>query len=236
MLKLEAYDGQEMLGNQWVFNNNEGEIGESTWRRRQGGAESHLAYPQSITHPILHDNGAEFIAVLRRNYQISRIDQTEMGNTSIGVVATAVQGNDTTISAPATKTVSGKTLYFAGWSDGVVTNPRTVTPTDHTTYTALYKGSQLATSVASNSKPNQQKIVQTANGWLHRTYERTGPDLPSLQRQLHPLPSANKFNGSAADFRTESGYRLERVERVHHRLGKSDRPSVRQIQDPHQSG
>lgn len=97
-----------------------------------------------------------------------------MGNTSVGVVANAVQGNETTITAPATKIVNGRTLYFTSWSDGVGSNPRTVEPTDHTTFTALFKGSQLATSVASNSKPNQQKIVQTANGWLHRTYESMG--------------------------------------------------------------
>jgi hypothetical protein len=42
------------------------------------------------------------------------------------------------------------------------------------TVSANLKVSQLATSVASNSKPNQQKIVQTANGWLHRTYESMG--------------------------------------------------------------
>lgn len=237
LLNLTAYDNQISGGYTWVFNDIEAPNSRSNWQKTFADRPAVLlGIEQTFSITTNNDANATITNHQRRLHNVSRIDQTELGNITIGVVATVVQNNTDNITAPATKIVNGRTLYFTSWSDGVGSNPRTVEPTDHTTFTALFKGSQLATSVASNSKPNQQKIVQTANGWLHRTYERTGPDLSSFQWQLHPLPSTDDFNGFAADFRTESGYRLERVERVHHRLGKSDRTSIRQIQDPHQSG
>lgn len=175
LLNLAAYDGQSSDEYTWVFNDNEAPELKSFWQKTfETRPAVHMGNNQSFSTTTNNDADATISNLQRRLHNVSRIDQTEMGNTSAGIVATAVQGNDTTITAPATKTVSGKTLYFTGWSDGVASNPRSVSAIDHTTLTALFKGSQLATSVASNSKPNQQKIVQTANGWLHRTYESMG--------------------------------------------------------------
>lgn len=175
LLNLEAYDSQVNGSYTWVFNDTEASNNSSEWRKQIGFAPFiEIGSSQSLSYITYNDDGAKISNIQRRLHNVSRIDQTEMGNTSAGVVATAVQGNGATITTPATKIVNGTTLQFAGWSDGVITNPRTITPTDHTTLTTLYKGPHISSINSAYSNSGQRKIVQSPNGWQHMVYESMG--------------------------------------------------------------
>ena len=182
-LNLAAYDHQTVGGYEWVFNNTEAPSNKSTWQwRKQGQTTKNISNNQSASHTLVaKDDGATFADVQRALYDVSRNDKTLFGTTSAGQVATVVEGNTDSLGAPASKTQNGKTLYFAGWKDlpnGLYsTNPRAITPTDNTTYTALYKGHQITNNANAYSGNSQRKLIETKSGsatWLTQVYTSMG--------------------------------------------------------------
>ncbi len=107
-------------------------------------------------------------------FNITRNDQTEFdGTSSAGVVAQIVEGNTGQITAPATKTLNGRTYNFAGWTDGDTTNPRTITqPTANATYTAFYKYPSHTNYYYTRYFNNQRKMIRTSDTTkLYQVYE-----------------------------------------------------------------
>jgi hypothetical protein len=79
-----------------------------------------------------------------------------------------------TISTPTSLTRNGRTYYFAGWSDGVSTNSRTIIPTADVTISVLYKCLHLSNNSSAYSNNSQRKFVRTTDGNLHMVYESLG--------------------------------------------------------------
>ena len=118
------------------------------------------------------DDGKRYVANLRKNYAISRNDQTEFDETvSAGIVAYIVEQNSGQISAPNSKPINGKDYRFSYWTDNFSKdNPRNITPTDNTTYTAYYKAHLYSNSSIATTPNNQRKIVQGDNGYWAMVY------------------------------------------------------------------
>ncbi len=120
------------------------------------------------------DAGMTIYCDLKRRFDISRDEQSEFdGTSSAGVVSQIVESNSGTISAPATKTLSGRAYNFAGWTDGDTTNPRTITqPTANTTYTAFYKYPNHTNYSYTMYFNNQRKFTRTTDTTkLYKVYE-----------------------------------------------------------------
>ncbi len=82
---------------------------------------------------------------------------------------TVLQGNSSTIQA-----VAASGWGFVSWSDGNTSNPRTLTPTDNITLSALFK-THLRSSVNTATGDNaQRKIVRGSSGTYHLVYESAG--------------------------------------------------------------
>ena len=146
--------------------NNYAPTNRSKWIKQIGSSNIDLYGGENISYTIagsMNDGGnVNYIANLKKICNISRNDQTEYdGTSSAGVVATIVEQNSGQISAPATKSVNGKDYRFYQWSDGNTSNPRSITPNNNATYTALYKAHLYSTSLTATSSNNQRKIVQS---------------------------------------------------------------------------
>ncbi|OGC45702.1 hypothetical protein A2V49_01780 [candidate division WWE3 bacterium RBG_19FT_COMBO_34_6] len=67
--------------------------------------------------------------------------------------------------------VNGKLYNYAGWDDDLLApNPRTITPTDNTTYTALYKYPHYSNSTSAYANPNQRRFIRTTDTQYNTTY------------------------------------------------------------------
>jgi hypothetical protein len=144
----------------------------SKWERIVGPSTTDKgdANPYGFT-TATDDDGATYKANLRKRYQIYRNDQTEFdGTISAGFQTEIFEQNSGQISAPTTKTVNGKLYNFAGWTDGDISNPRSITPTGNTTLIAFYKRVNYSNTSTSFSNNNQRKIVK-AGGTLYKVYE-----------------------------------------------------------------
>lgn len=76
------------------------------------------------------------------------------------------------ISAPPEQSFSSGLIgVFVSWADGLLLNPRTISPTDNQTYTALYKVTHKSNSTTAYSNPSQRKFIQTPDGVKHICYE-----------------------------------------------------------------
>ncbi len=172
VINVKAYDNQTSGSYDWVFNDTEAANNTSRWMINKGAGPTFLSSSQSATRTANNDQSAVIYNEQKKLFEVERKDLTEYGTYSGASYADVVDGNSRNISAPSTKTVSGKTLDFAGWQDvsGTSLN-RTVTPTDNTDYEAIYKGSQITNTTANNGATGQRKIVRTADGFLHRVYE-----------------------------------------------------------------
>ncbi|HKI44985.1 MAG TPA: hypothetical protein VKA08_06570, partial [Balneolales bacterium] len=173
-IHLAAYDHQHIDGYEWVFNNTEAPENQSEWTIKKGGTTKHLSSSQTTTHTADNDQGAVIADKQWRLFEVSRTYQTETGTGSPVEFGKVVEGNATTISAPASKVQNGDTLVFADWQ-GLTSgsNPLSVTPTDNTTYTAQYKGLQLSDDAPAYNS-NQRHYIQSENGWTHMVYESMG--------------------------------------------------------------
>ena len=120
------------------------------------------------------DNYATYEAMVRKNYSISRNDQTEFDGTSGVADATRiVEQNSGTVPAPSTKIVGSRTYTYAGWANG---GDGSYTPQDNSTYpyNALYKTTHYSNQSSSFINNNQSKVVKTSDGYLHLVYESMG--------------------------------------------------------------
>lgn len=152
----------------------------SDWTKEILGTTFQLNNAENITYNLTvadNDEGAEYIANMRKNYSINRNDDcSEFDNViSNSAVTSVVEQNSGTISAPPTKSVNGKIYNFAGWTDDFTApNSRTITPINNTTYTALYKFPTHTNNSSTFSNTSQRNIVRTPEGVLHMVYESMG--------------------------------------------------------------
>ncbi len=151
----------------------------SYWKQKPNGqsvptqisGQNQRYYTRTISSS---DNGMEIYADLKMQFDFSRIEQSEFdGTSSAGVVAQIVEGNTGQITAPATKTLNGRAYNFAGWTDGDVTNPRTVSsPTANAIYTAFYKYPNHTNYYYTMYFNNQRKFARTNDTTkLYKVYE-----------------------------------------------------------------
>ena len=121
------------------------------------------------------DHNSFYIANLKKNYRIDQTHKFEFDPDQTQQTTYIVEQNSGQISAPTTKTVGGKIYNFAAWTDNFsVPNPRTITPTNNVTYTALYKYPTHSDNENAYSNNSQRKFVKTPNGYMYITYESMG--------------------------------------------------------------
>lgn len=101
-----------------------------------------------------------------REYEFDPSEQSPIQYGYIGV--------QTNVSTPPQITVGGKDYRFYGWSDGIMQNPRSVTPSGNLNFTALYKAHMTTVSAAAISGSSQRKIIRDGNGYLFACYESGG--------------------------------------------------------------
>ncbi len=128
-----------------------------------------IAYNLNVTS---QDIDATYTAGLRKNFKLTVNHQTEFDGTQANQATVyIVEQNTGQISAPATKSVSGKDYRFAYWEDLNKSTTKTIKPTDNTTYTAYYKAHLLSSTSSATTSNNQRKIVQSENGKWAMVYE-----------------------------------------------------------------
>ena len=141
----------------------------SDWRRDGGFRSFSQNYPFTVQSD---DNGKRYVANLRKNYLINRINQTEFdGNQTLpGYI---VEQNSGQISTQGNGYTPGTIPYnFVYWTDNLSTSTtRSITPTDNQSYTALYKYVNHANQTNAFTGNSQKKVVRTADGRLHKVYE-----------------------------------------------------------------
>lgn len=176
-LSVGAIDQSDGTGYNRVWNTSGTNI--SNWKRKTlTNSNSYVingATTRNYSYTVQsNDNGANIIADLKKSYSITRNDQTEFdGTISDGVVSNIVDQNTGAISAPA-KSLNGKNYIFYQWTDGDISNPKTITPTDNTILTANYKGSLLTSSSTALDNRGHQQVVRTLDGAIHLVYCSSG--------------------------------------------------------------
>ena len=175
---LEAQN-QPYGGYERIWNSNGVPTSISKWTKRDNlGNEIELPNGQNVNYSFsftVGDINSYYIANLMKNYRIDQTHRTEFdGDITQQNTTYIVEQNSDQISAPATKPINGRTYNFAGWTDGNDANPRTIQPTDNTTYTALYKYINHSNSTTAYSNNSQKKLVRTTDGYLHKVYESMG--------------------------------------------------------------
>lgn len=138
------------------------------------------------TTAVINQNVASgtYKAVYRYKTNIGLTANTEFnGNINTGLsIGQIYQYENGTITAPSPYQPSGSTINynFAGWTDNFSAyNPRTITPTDNQTYTALYKVPHKSNQTNAYSNTSQRRFVETFNPnlnlkTLHIVYESMG--------------------------------------------------------------
>ena len=123
------------------------------------------------------DHNATYIADLKIQYNISLTAGTileggnggeyEINGTNVGAThnGTIVQDNTDTL-----KAVSANRDVFISWSDGVTANPRYVSPSGNTTFSAIYKAHLGTSSLEENVGNGGRKIVRDSSGNLYAVY------------------------------------------------------------------
>ena len=145
-----------------------GQINQSCWMRENEVRSFDQNFSFNVT---LADDNQTYTANMRKNYVIMRNYQTEFDGTSSPIeVARIVEENSGQISTPVQQTINNRTYSFAGWSDGVRNNPRTITPANNSTFTGLYKLPLFTNNSDGFQTNNQRKFIRTHNYELIRTY------------------------------------------------------------------
>lgn len=176
-LNFEAIDDQSHNGYAWLFNDNEGIENKSEWLVTKEGSDDITILDKSTSITVNEDYlGSTITGYLRPKFNLLRNDFTELGTFTGPPFGYVVEQNSKTISVPSTKTVNGRVLQFAGWGDSqTLSNPRTVTPTDHTTYTALYKDNNISNLTNTFGEDQRRKMAEDwPNGIIYRVYESGG--------------------------------------------------------------
>lgn len=165
---------------EYVWNTTE-PYSKSSWSKYdENGIQVNISNNLDINYNFLgapDDNNATYVAGLKKNYSIRRDDQTEFDGTIHYVEPFwhVVEGNSREISAPGSLSTDGKTYTYCFWTDQLyIPNPRFVSPSSNSTYTAFYKFEQHSDEQGAYSKNSQRKFVRTENGILHNVYESKG--------------------------------------------------------------
>jgi len=128
---------------------NSGDVNPSDWIINQEGVLGNIGASQSISYSTSNsDKNAVVTANLKRLCSVTYSSNISgyllvgsgMANESIPFIATAVEGNSTTsVFAPDQDGGSSLRAVFVKWSDNSTSNPKTVTPSSHTSVSAYYK-------------------------------------------------------------------------------------------------
>lgn len=151
----------------------------SLWdrERNQNGIWVPVSPNRNFNYTVVEDdkNKAIVRAGLRKNFRINQVNQTESdGNpTSQSYI---VEQNSGQISTQGNGYTPGTIPYnFVYWTDNLSTSTiRTITPSDNSTYTALYKYPHLSNQTNAYSNPSQRRFIQTPDGVKHICYESMG--------------------------------------------------------------
>ncbi len=118
------------------------------------------------------DNNSIYKANFRKNYKISRNDQTEFdGTILVNDVTRIVEQNSGNVPVHEPFDRNGKNYSFCYW---LGTSGNNFAPADNTTLTAFYKASHYTNNAYSFASPGKRKFIKTPNGHLHLIYEDLG--------------------------------------------------------------
>lgn len=135
----------------------------SQWRRRYSGQTTTIdsAFQPSHQFTVTQtDNGAAYIADMKRKYNVYTSGQTEFdGNTSTVLFGDVVEGNNINVFAD-TLIINNRIYNFYSWSDGNLLNPRPIVPGDHTFFTALYKYPHHSNQTDAYENNSQRKFIR----------------------------------------------------------------------------
>jgi hypothetical protein len=148
----------------------------SKWdRQRNNGSWTPVSSVRNFTYTVESGdiNSTILRAGLRKNFQIDQTHKFEFDPDQTGQNIThIVEQNSGDITAPGTVTPGSITYNFAGWTDDLTApNPRTITPDDNETFTALYKYPHHSNNTDAYKNNSQRKFVQTPDGTMHIVYE-----------------------------------------------------------------
>lgn len=147
----------------------------SGWQKRKDGVTIDIPNSSNNSYsfvPTTNENNSTYLAGLRKNYLINRINQTEFdGNPT--ATSYIVEQNSGQLSTQGNGYQPGSIVYnFAGWLDNsTMATTRTITPTDNQTYTALYKYPHHSNQNNAYSNTSQRRFIQTPDGVKHICYE-----------------------------------------------------------------
>ncbi|MCU7490431.1 MAG: T9SS type A sorting domain-containing protein [Ignavibacteria bacterium] len=168
--KEEQFDGSYF----WVWNQDPSTLGNtiSNWKIKK--EKFFEFFPGRIYTDTAKANNlfSSFTAGIRKKFIINRTDKTEFdGNFQTNDVTRVVEKNSLNIPYSATLVKPAGTYSFVGWEDG---GGSVRTPTDNTTYTAIYKIPNKSNTSAAFTNSSQRKLARTPNGSLHLVYESMG--------------------------------------------------------------
>jgi hypothetical protein len=174
-VKLKALEQPDIEG--YVRNWNTGGSGfpnfPSKWERWRSG--NPVPDDRGSLNPLnftttTDDDDALYKANLRKLYQVTVDYKTEGGTIPNGWNTEIFEQNSGNIWAR--PNLPGTNYNFVCWEDNpTAPNPRTITPTDNETYTAIYKATQLSNDQNAYKFNNQRKFIRTPNGTLHSVYQ-----------------------------------------------------------------
>ena len=172
----------------YVWNTSGTASSKSNWGKQLSGQKPvNIPGATNISRTFIaseSDWDATFIADLKKVCNITlpsgiRIDGGNSGtykvngiNIGTSYTSTIVEGNSITIEA-----IPSSSDIFYQWSDGIISNPRIITPFVHTSVTAQYKAIHRSNDAAAFNT-SQRKLIQTSAGgncrWLHQVYTSAG--------------------------------------------------------------
>lgn len=129
-----------------------------------------------ITNPVINQavQAGPYTAKYRNRYQMQvNGNLTETGGTISDILPqqNIWQYEASAITAPAQITSGSNQYFFYKWSDGIITNQRTVSnPTGNQTFEAYYKGHFLTNANTNFETAGSHKFIRTGNGMLHLVY------------------------------------------------------------------
>jgi hypothetical protein len=168
--KEEQHDGTYF----WVWNQDPGTLYNtlSNWIIKKNGSFAYFSDRTYTDTAKANNLFASFTAGIKKKFVINRTDKTEFdGNSQTNDIARVVEGNSVNLPYSETLTKTTGTYNFAGWADG---GGSLKTPTDNTTYTAIYKMPHKSGTPTAFSNSSQRKFIRTPDGNLHMVYESMG--------------------------------------------------------------
>lgn len=151
---------------------------DSKWERRPSSAGfSTISNLQNTTYIVQSsDKNTRVVAELRKEYSVDIDHQTEFdGLQTDQDTYYIVEHNTGQISAPSSINPVSITYNYAGWTDDLsATNPRTISPTDNDTYTALYKYPYHTNNSNTLDINNQRRFIRAHSDEMYLVYESVG--------------------------------------------------------------